>query len=59
YGSYIGSGSTSITKFDTVNNTISGIFNGKLKQRFGNDTITVDNGRFDINWKTVADKKFP
>ncbi|MCK9404762.1 MAG: hypothetical protein M0Q26_15315 [Chitinophagaceae bacterium] len=59
YGSYIGSGSTSITKFDTVNNTISGIFNGRLKQRFGNDTITVDNGRFDINWKTVADKKFP
>jgi hypothetical protein len=59
YGSYVGSGSTSITKFDTVNTIISGTFNGKLKQRFGNDTITVDNGRFDINWKTVADKKFP
>jgi len=56
---YNNSGSTMVTKFDTANHIISGTFSGKLVQRFGTgDTIVITNGRFDINWATVANKIF-
>ena len=56
---YHNSGLTVVNKFDTVNHIISGIFSGKLVQRFGSgDTISITSGRFDINWATVANKIF-
>ena len=59
FETYNNSGSTTVTKFDTVNHIISGTFSGKLVQRYGTaDTINITNGRFDINWKTVANKNF-
>ena len=58
YGSFNNSGLTTISKFDTVNHVIAGIFNGKLVQKNGTDTITISNGRFDINWRTIQYKKF-
>ncbi len=59
YGSYAGSGKTIISKFDTTNHIISGIYSGKLKQRYGTEEITITDGRFDINWTTASNKKFP
>jgi len=59
FGTFNNSGTTMITKFDSVNHIISGIFSGKLVQRFGSgDTISITSGRFDINWATVANKQF-
>lgn len=59
YGSYVGSGKTIISKFDTTNHIISGTYSGKLKQRFGTEEITITDGRFDLNWTTASNKKFP
>ena len=60
FSSFDNSGSTTITRFDTVNHITSGIFSGKLAQRFGSgDTINITDGRFDINWTTVTNKYFP
>jgi hypothetical protein len=58
YGSYYNSGSTTITNFDTAGHIISGTFSGKLKQRFGTDSISITDGRFDINWTTARYKIF-
>ena len=59
FGTFNNSGTTMITKFDSINHIISGIFSGKLVQRFGSgDTISITSGRFDINWATVANKQF-
>jgi hypothetical protein len=60
FGSYDGSGTTTITRFDTLNYIISGTFTGKLRRRRnGSKEITISDGRFDINWGTVLNKKFP
>jgi len=59
FGSYDGSGTTTITRIDTANNIISGTFSGKLRIREGTEEITITNGRFDINVVTVLNKVFP
>jgi hypothetical protein len=59
FGSYDSSGTTIVTGMDTINHIISGTFSGKLRKRDGTKEITISNGRFDINWATVYDKKFP
>ena len=60
FGSYDGSGTTIITKVDSINHIISGTFSGKLRKRDGGSKeITISNGRFDINWGTVLNKEFP
>lgn len=52
------SGKITITRFDTVAHIISGTFSGKLKARNGTKELPITDGRFDINWITVANKKF-
>ncbi|MBC7650414.1 MAG: hypothetical protein H7101_01550 [Deinococcales bacterium] len=58
YGSYDSSGTVAITKFDTSTHVISGVFTGKLRRENSTEEISITNGRFDINWTTVANKKF-
>ena len=59
YGSYDSSGTVAITKFDTSAHVISGVFTGKLRRENSTEEISITDGRFDINWTTVANKKFP
>ncbi|WP_068247684.1 hypothetical protein [Hydrotalea flava] len=58
FGSYDSSGKITVNRFDATNHIISVTFSGKLREKNGTMEISIDNGRFDINWKTVADKKF-
>lgn len=59
FGSYDGSGTITITRFDTANHVIAATFAGKLRKRDGTNEIAITDGRFDINWGTVLYKKFP
>ncbi|MFZ5977575.1 MAG: hypothetical protein ACOYU6_07945 [Bacteroidota bacterium] len=58
YGSYDSSGKITITNYDALKHIISGTFYGKLCEKNGTDTISITNGRFDINWTTIRYKKF-
>lgn len=59
FGSYQASGITTITRFDTASHIVSGTFSGTLTQRDGAHTVSITSGRFDINWATLANTKFP
>jgi len=51
FGSYDSSGTTTITRMDTINHIISGTFSGKLKRKDGAKEIAITDGRFDIKWR--------
>jgi|TARA_B110000240_G_scaffold192433_1_gene236590 hypothetical protein len=55
YISTTNSGTVQITKFDEINNIVSGVFNNLTLVNIddSNDTIQIINGRFDINLNTV------
>lgn len=59
YGSTENSGKLIITRYDLTNNIVSGTFSGVLKEYNGEETVNITDGRFDINWYTIADKPFP
>ena len=55
YISTTNSGAVQITKFDEINNIVSGVFNNLTLVNIddSSDTIQIINGRFDINIRTV------
>ena len=59
YGTTDNSGTLVITRFDLSNRIISGTFSGILKERNGEETVTITDGRFDINLSTIANEIFP
>lgn len=60
YCSYENSGLLIITKFDVENRIISGIFNGKVRNKENiNDVVDITEGRFDLNRNTVNSNVYP
>ena len=59
YGSTENSGKLIITRYDFENRIVSGIFSGILKEHNGEETVTITDGRFDINWSTIRYEIFP
>jgi hypothetical protein len=59
FGSFDSSVTMSITRLDTLQHIFSANFNGILKERNGINEVIMTNGRFDINWRTISNKKFP
>ena len=60
YGSIENLGELNITRLDIPNSIVSGNFKGKFIRYGSNeDTITINDGRFDINWVTVQNYPFP
>jgi hypothetical protein len=59
YGSTENSGKLIITKYNIDTKIVSGTFSGVLKEYNGEETVNITNGRFDINWYTISDQKFP
>ncbi|QCX38097.1 hypothetical protein FF125_06515 [Aureibaculum algae] len=59
YGSTENSGSVIISKYDIDNRILSGTFSGILTEEGGTNTVEITDGRFDINWSTLPDTKFP
>lgn len=58
YGSYESSGTVTITRNDTINHILSGIFSGNLKEKNGIKEIEISNGRFDFG-SNINSTKFP
>ena len=60
YGSIENIGSINVTRYDFVNRIFSGKFSGKfVRYDNPNDFITINDGRFDINWNTLQNHPFP
>ena len=60
YGSIQNLGELNITRYDSLNRIVSGNFKGKfIRYGTSDDTITINDGRFDINWNTVFNHSFP
>lgn len=59
YISFENSGKINISRFDTINSIISGTFEFQAIKESDpfSDTLSVTNGRFDINWSTLNEEE--